>query len=303
MELRRPELAADLVRMRGGRDAPARAVGDNVAFEENVSVARRADFEAATGGATEVLGALATYFRRTVQGMRLDHWPSTFDAARGAALLPAGVAGNQKIVRIVCLDDWQTPERFARLEEAVLPHQRDGSVIEPEIRELNRYPGARPFWAAFLSEVTDDVADADWLRRLTTRLGLGHHAAAAGQTRYFALMEYRAADVMDGTGIAQSFAVPSVLEAGNNPWFHPAPRASDAGFAADLDPALGRDLVREFLHTRLMFRADHMIKVGRIVGPTPLVRIGTVRDGHVDRLRARAGRPDFGAMMTGEVDE
>ena len=43
----RPDLQADLVRLRASRSAPDRAFGDNFEFEERVCDARRDAFEAA----------------------------------------------------------------------------------------------------------------------------------------------------------------------------------------------------------------------------------------------------------------
>jgi hypothetical protein len=48
---------------------------------------------------------------------------------------------------------------------------------------------------------------------------------------------------------------------------------------------------------------DHLVKVGELVGPLPAVRVAATRDIHLERLRSDAKRADFGAPMSGEVDE
>ncbi|MCX7380580.1 MAG: hypothetical protein NT133_03975 [Alphaproteobacteria bacterium] len=305
MDLQRRELRDDLNRMRGSRDAILRARGDNVAFEENVSAARTAGFEAATARQSSLQAALAYYFDRSVQGEAKTHVPSTFSAENDLALLPPGVAGNQKIIRIECLDDWQRESwfSFTKLEAAVQPDRRDASVIEPNIRRLNAFAGARPAYAAFKSEVSTDLGLPDWFERLVARLGLGHFAVAREDVRYFALMEYLARDVIAGTSIERPFAKPTLLEARGNEYFFPAPRGEDFGFTADLAPETGRDAVREFLHARLSYTADHMVRVYRLAGPTASVRLSAVRDAHLRHVRARSGRADFGAFMADEVDE
>jgi hypothetical protein len=46
-----------------------------------------------------------------------------------------------------------------------------------------------------------------------------------------------------------------------------------------------------------------MVRVGRLIGPTSVVRVGAVRDAHLRHVRARSGRDDYGAFMADEVDE
>jgi hypothetical protein len=305
MDLQRSDLASDLARMRGSRVAPTRAFGDNVVFEENVSDERRDGFEASTAGNADLAAATGLYFDASVQGYLRIHTPSTFAAENSLALLPAGVAANQKIVRVECLDGWKGASwfDFAGLQAATAPGSRDDSVIAPHVRRLNLFPGARPAYAAFKSEVANDLREPDWLPRLIARLGLGHYAAARGDTRYFALMEYLARDVIEGTTIARPFAVPTILEARGSAFFFPAPRGQGFGYTADLEPDARRDAVREFLHARLTYRAAHMVRVSQVVGPTPRVRVGVVRDAHLRHIRARSARTDYGAFMVGEVDE
>jgi hypothetical protein len=116
-------------------------------------------------------------------------------------------------------------------------------------------------------------------------------------------MEYLARDVIEGTRLDRPFAVPTILESRGNEFFFPAPLGEGHGYAADLSPETGRDAVREFLHVRLTYRADHMVRVGRLIGPTSVVRVGAVRDAHLRHVRARSGRDDYGAFMADEVDE
>jgi hypothetical protein len=305
MDLRRGDLASDLARMRASRIPATRAVGDNFAFEENIGDERRNAFEASTAGFVRLEEAIAEYFSSSVQGYLRSHAPSTFKLENGPALLPAGIAANQKIVRVECIDGWKDESwfNFAALQNTTAATSRDASVIAPHIRRLNQFAGARPAYAAFKAEVAGDLRETDWLPRLIARLGLGHCAATPGQVRYFALMEYLARDVIDGTTIDRPFVILTVLEARNSPFFYPAPQGQGFGYAADLDPHAGRDAVREFLHIRLTYRVDHMGRVGQLVGPTPALRVGALRDAHLGRLRDRSGRADYGAYMADEVDE
>ena len=156
------------------------------------------------------------------------------------------------------------------------------------------FPGERPAFAAFKSEVEADVAADDWLKRLCERFGLYHHLTERGQ---FALMEYAAADVRahaEGNGVDRPFALASVLESRENPAFHPVPRATANGFAVDLGKdAAARRLVREILHVRMPYKVAHLKRIGEshVNGKPDILAARAV---HLDRLRAETRRADFG---------
>jgi hypothetical protein len=312
MRFTRRDHTDDLARLRTDRHPPKRAIGDNFAFEENVGSDRLADFECFVATAPGLVPIAAEYFFVSVQGLRRDHLPSTFAPANASALMRADIEPTQRIVRIERLDDilsrGGTASRaeidadFARLHDAVATRPMDRSVVDPMIRALNLYPGARPSFACFKAEVAADLATTDWLPPLHGRLGLGHHALAAGEFGHFALMQYTVADVLSQANVVQPFAIPTVLEARNSEYFFPAPVGQGIGYAVDLDPTAGRDWIREFLHIRLTYSPDHLARVARLTGPTPDLGLAAVRDAHLTRVRARCTRPDYGAPMSGEVD-
>jgi hypothetical protein len=309
----RDDHKADLDRLRADRRPPVRAIGDNFAFEENVGSDRLAHFERFTATALGLRPIAAEYFFVSVQGLRRDHTPSTFEPLNAPALMSATIEPTQRIARIVRLDDVlsrrgaaspaEIEADFVRLQDALASSPADRSVVDPVVRTLNTYPGARPSFACFKAEVAADLAASDWLARMRCRLGLGHHALAVGEVGHFALMQYTADEVFTQATVAQPFAVPSVLEAHDSEYFLPAPVGQGVGYAVDLNHAAGRDGIREFLHVRLTYHAEHLARVARLTGPTPTVSLAAVRDGHLVRVRARCARPDYGAPMSGEVDE
>ena len=312
MNFTRPDLQDDLTRLRAERRPSRRAMGDNFLFEENVGSDRLADFERFPALAPGLLPTASDYFFASVQGTRRDHTPSTFLPINQAALMAAGIEPTQKIVRIERLDDILTAlgntaaaERqaaFDRLDKAVVANPKDRTVIDPLMRQFDTFSGARPAFACFKAEAAPDLAQPDWLPRLIARLGLGHFALAAGQMGYFALMQYTVAEVIDQATVPQPFAVPTVLEARDSEYFFPAPAGRGVGYTVDLGAAGSQELIREFLHVRLAYKADHLLRVAQMTGPTPQVALAAARDAHLAGLRMRCTRPDYGAMMTGEVD-
>jgi hypothetical protein len=313
MRFTRSDHADDIIRLRADRRPPLRAIGDNFVFEENVSPDRMADFENFRSTVTGLRPVAAEYFFAMVQGTRRDHLPVTFAPVNAAALMAAGIEPTQKIVRVERLDDLlnrggtataaEIVADFTRLEAAVAAHPPERAVIDPLLRTLNLYPGARPAFACFRAEVAADLAELDWLVRLHARLGLGHHALPDSETAHFALMQYTAAEVFRQAAVTQPFAVPTVLEARNSEFFFPAPAGQGVGYAVDLDPAAGRDGIREFLHVRLTYGAEHLVRVGRLTGPSSAIRLAAVRDAHLERVRGRCSRPDYGEPMSGAVDD
>jgi hypothetical protein len=265
---------------------------------------RAADFEGFGAIDPGLLAAVGAYFFTSVQGNRRDHTPSTFTAMNAAALMSDGIDPNQKIVRIERIDDVLDSRRldFEAIRRGLAGSPPDASVVAPLIRALNEYTGARPAFACFRAEVAPDLAAADWLPRLRERLGLGHFSPADGETWHFARMEYTAAEVFSQAAMAQPFAVPTVLDTRASEFFFPAPAGVGFGYTVDLDPAAVRATVREFLHVRLTYEVRHMVKVAALAGPLPATPLAAARDAHLGRVRAACGRPDYGAMMAGEVD-
>jgi len=312
MQFTRTDLAEDLELLRADRRAPRRALGDNFAFEENVGATRLTHFETFPATTRGLLPIAAEYFYESVQGIRRDHVPSTFLPLNAEALMPAGIEPTQKIVRIERLNDIlnksgaTTPAElqsaYERVRDALDASPADRRVIDPIIRQFSAFPGARPSFACFKAEAAPDLAAPDWLPRLIARLGLGHFALKAGEAGYFALMQYTVEEVFKQATVGRPFAVPTVLESRGSEFFFPAPAGQGVGYAVDLDPTARRALIREFLHVRLTYRADHLVRVGHLTGPSRTVNLAATRDAHLARIHARCTRTDYGATMTGEVD-
>ena len=278
----------------------SRAIGDNITFEEHIGDVRRRAFEASTTQASDIRQSLSSHYDRAIQGRRKAHVPETFQPINERAHMPRTIEPNQRIVRVERLDvaigkAEQDPDA---LIQTMADGVRDRSIIDPVIRALNSYPGARPMFACFAAEVSTDVAASDWLPRLISRLGLGHHALAAGEIGHFALMQYTVGEVLNQASSDNPLAIPTVFEACGSEYFLPAPFGQNIGFAVDLEPGAGRNWIREFLHSRLTYTRDHMIKVARLIGPTPVVHLAAVRDAHLRRARDASGRLDYGVLMS-----
>jgi hypothetical protein len=303
MRFHRQRLNDDMDRLRQAADADDRARGDNFAFEDNVGPARLAHFEATTAGMGDLAKAAMGYFRRSVEGARLDHVPSTFEDMNDPALWPSTIEGVQKIVRLERIDGILDSARvdFAALKATVESGCPDDSVVTPLLRGFEDFPGARPSFACFKAEVAVDLQRSDWLERLCQRLGLGHWALADGQTARFALMEYTVAEVFRQTRLTRPFARPTVLECQNSEFFFPTPREVENGYAVDLDHLAGRDSIREFLHVRIKYGIDHLKRIAERTGPTAPVDLPAARAAHLARLQARlktrCDRSDFGEPM------
>lgn len=300
MNFTRPDYVAEVARLRGSRRPDQRAMGDNFAFEENLGPDRVKHFEKFVGDQPGLIPNTEQYFFEAVQGQLRSHVPVTFQPINSQALMSAGIEPNQTIARIECID---TPLVDSGTDYAALAaNPRDPSLSTPLLRAMNQYAGARPAFACFRAELADDLTADDWLPRLIARLGLGHFAAKRGETKRFALMKYLAKEVVDSTHVKQPFAIPTVLESRCNEFFCPAPPGPGVGYAVDLDAATGRGWVREFLHMRVTWKAEHLDRLGAITGPTPPLALAAARDAHIGRLRTAADRPNYGEDMSPHVD-
>ena len=292
------------------RKASQHAIGDNYDFEERVGAARLAGFERDAAG-KDLLIAHDRHVKTRVQGARREHVPVTFTLDNKTALWLSDVEPNQKIVRLECIDYQLSKilrtDPFEAVEQAIRS-PRDEVLIQHFLDTWLDFPGARPAFVAFKSEVDDELRRPDWLLRLRNRLGLGHYDPKPGQRMSFALMEYRAEDVLAefaparAGGAERAFAMPTVLDSRPSAFFFPSPSELPSGFAADLGETPG-PMIRELLHVRLTYRPHHLVRVGQLVGPLPPVPLATVRDRHLDTVRNHSSRPGFGNHMTGEVDD
>ena len=303
MDLTRGELRDSVRELLADTDPHKTAVGENFVFEENTSDPRRDDFEA-FDLSSDVRELADAYFRGSIQGNRRGHLPSTFDFALNApALLPETIERNQKIVRLERIDrimDSDPALDIARLEDAL--RARNSVILSAFTDLFHTFPGERPAFVAFKSELADDLRQPDWLNRMIERLGLLHYfPLGAGDTYHFALMEYMVDDVFKqtaATGIAQPFALATVLECRNNPAFFPVPRLASHGFTLDLAVGGPRaPVVREVLHARIDYVHKHVVRFGKWSGPKLMPDLAAARERHVAWLHGETGRGDFGVPL------
>lgn len=295
MEFTNAALATSVRSLSASADIHASAIGDNFRIEENVCDARRDDFEALNTHQTDIAKAAESYFKLRVEGLRHGHLPSTFDAAvNNHLMLPASIEPNQKIVRLELIDAVLVEEHwsFDRLE------RRDPNDLGVILARINQYPGERPAFVAFKSEVEDDLREPDWLARMIDRMGLYHrYGGGPGETISFALMEYTVKDVFERNrqvDVDRPFAIATALECRNNPAFFPVPQGTNHGFTVDLaERNPPRPSPREVLHCRFDYEIGDLARLGQWT-TTDRPDLATARARHGDMLRRETGRADFG---------
>uniref|UniRef100_UPI0015E10687 hypothetical protein n=1 Tax=Acetobacter aceti TaxID=435 RepID=UPI0015E10687 len=298
----RPELTESVLTLVKTGDAEDRSIGRNYLMEENVSDQRLSDVETYNPASMHVREVVDNYFKVSVQGPDRGHLPSTFDKNMNSlALLSDSVEPIQKIVRLERIDGLLQKGgiSFTVLEKALQDRQSSSLTGLTGLTDLFLdYPGERPSFATFRSELVEDLKTTDWLQRLIDRLGLYHHYPFNKTDTYrFALMEYTASEVIQQAHtkkIEQCFAVPTVLECQNNPAFFPVPRSTPHGFAVDLrERNPQRSTVREILHTRFDYSWTHVKRLAEWTG-ADLPDIEAARKRHLEALRQETGCRDFG---------
>lgn len=303
MQFNRTELTASAASLASGSDTDERCVGLNYLIEENVADQRRDAVETYETHSADVREVVTSYFADSVQGLARGHSSSTFDEViNDLALLPASVEPIQKIVRLERIDRHLEPTGgldFSSLRDALA--RRDSHRLSALTDRFLNYPGERPSFAAFRSEVAADLKEADWLQRIIDRLGLYHHYPFdPGKPYRFALMEYSADEVLKqarAKGISRCFALATVLECQNNPAFFPVPRSTSHGFTVDLrERNPRRPSVREILHIRFDYSWKHVTRLVEWTG-ADLPDIEAARGRHLATLRTETGRSDFGEVV------
>lgn len=301
MRFNRADLANSAAALVASGDTHERCIGFNYRVEENVSDARRDDVESFDPSIGDVRELVDAYFRDTVQGIARGHRPSTFDEKlNGGVILPDTIEPNQKVVRLERIDRVMAGEDldFGRLRDAL--RSRDSITLTRLADLFAIYPGERPAFAAFRSEVDEDLRQPDWLQRIIDRLGLLHHYPFDPQQSYsFALMEYTAKDVMDqaaAKAIDRCFAVATVLECQQNPAFFPVPRGAAYGFTVDLRERVPlRPSAREILHMRFDYSWSHIRRLEQWTG-SDKPDLAAARARHLTVLREVTRRRDFGEI-------
>lgn len=302
MKFNRAGVATSATKLARSVDVHDRSIGFNYLIEENVGDLRRDHVEAFEMGTDEVREVVKAYFDGTIQGVSRGHRSTTFDVTVNSdALLPATVDPNQKIIRLERIDRVLSKDpslSFARVHAAKA--SGDAVTLQAFVDLFSTYPGERPSFSAFKSEVSDDLKAPDWLSRLIDRMGLYHfYPFNSSQTYSFALMEYTAKDVLAQAklkGIDRPFAVATVLECQDNPAFFPVPKGAAFGFTVDLRERVPpRPNVREILHMRYDYSWRNVSTLAQW-GGTAEPDIGASRDRHLATLRRDTGRPDFGSI-------
>mgnify|MGYP003362795883 CR=1 FL=1 len=302
MQFNRSELNDSAVSLADASDVSESCVGHNYLIEENVSDRRRGDVEAYMPQSEDVREVVNSYFLDSVQGLARGHNSSTFDKATNAhALLSDSVEPVQKIIRLERIDRHLEPQGaldFNSLVDAL--QTREQHRLSALTDQFQNYSGERPSFAAFKSEVSDDLNESDWLQRIIDRLGLYHYYPFISSKPYrFALMEYTADEVIkqaQSKGVDRCFSLPTVLECQNNPAFFPVPRSTGHGFAVDLrqrNP--NKPSVREILHIRFDYSWEHVKRLVEWSG-AEVPDIESARGRHLDALRTETGRTDFGEV-------
>ncbi|MEE4212619.1 MAG: hypothetical protein V2I43_25515 [Parvularcula sp.] len=253
-------------------------------------------------GSEDVREVVYSYFVDSVQGLARGHNSSTFDeSTNDLALLPASVEPVQKIIRLERIDRLLEPQGgldFGSLVDAL--RTGDQHRLSALADQFQSYPGERPSFAAFKSEVSDDLKEADWLQRIIDRLGLYHHYPfVPGKPYRFALMEYTADEVIKqahAKGADRCFSLATVLECQDNPAFFPVPRSTSHGFTVDLrERNPKKPSVREILHIRFDYSWRHVKRLAEWSG-ADVPDIEVARGRHLDTLRTETGRTDFGEV-------
>ena len=269
MNFTRQELNTSVIMLKESLDPLDRCIGQNYVLEENVSDTRRVQMEMCAPDSNKVRMVAKDYFELSVQGSERGHSSSTFDEEiNSLALLPNTLEPLQKICRLENIDHLVEPRgdiEYNRLERAL--EEQDSLQLSLFAQSFQNFPGERPAFAVFKSEITEDLEQPDWTVRFVDRLGLYHYYQNnAGIPRRFALMEYTVAEVIEQArekGISRCFAVPTILECPDNPAFFPAPYSARCGYIVDLRERI-RFLpsIREYLHIRFDYSWNHLIRLG-----------------------------------------
>ena len=183
------------------------------------------------------------------------------------ALQSVVVHPSRKLIRLERIDDFLNSVQelfdFETLNEAL--NGGDQRPLSLLLDWFHAFPGERPAFAAFMSDVRRQLRKSHWLPLFIDGVGLYHnYPYDPRKPNCFALMEYTASEVIQqarAKGIERCFALPTVLEAWNNPAFCPVPSASCQGRAVDLRGTIHARPVREILHVRFDYSPWHLKRI------------------------------------------
>ncbi len=298
-----PRLQTALDAWRRHDDILERARADNTSFEERVSDARLARFEAMSAD-PDAPGDLdlqhVWYWKNHVRsGVPVsDTFASHLEPA---TLGPGPLEPFQPIVRIERLNAplQDAGLTFDELRRA-LNDPQPSATVDMFLRVWNDGRDDRPAFAAWKDQVLEEVEADDWADRLRDRLGLAHYDPSERHIPV-ALMEYTVDDVTKEAarrGLTRAFTAPTVLDCEPWPYFFPAPKELAYGRAMplyQLDDE--RQLLAEMLHTRLTYQRHHLIRVGEIKRRPGASDLKDLRNHHLLLLRFAAERLEFGEEM------
>lgn len=247
--------------------------------------------------------------------------PETFTAFNSGNFLSSIQEGkDQWIIR---LEDarWPcsfVPESIEELENLVVTYHTDSDEDEKakargQLQEIlnvwNDNRDRRPSYAAFWGEVKDlfePVIDPNWPDKLRDRLGLIHLDPSQNGTIQDSLpvmlMRYSVEEVLEVAARdkpAGSFALPTVLDGELSEAFCPSPPPLIEGRVVDIS---GRgdnyNPICEVLHYRVPYLAEHIFKFGWLKQPPGSLE--SARSLHLEWLRQKSGRNDFGVILLQE---
>lgn len=295
-------------------DRALAAVADNCRFDERVGDERWRQYDAIVSDVADDMSVVTwqdwaeanqLQVQRHCQVPHFDAPDAFLPINRGAWL--NDLSENQTLVRIeaiaqplkaaaMSLDGLQ--ELHNRANEGEVDAQR---AVNWFLETWNQIRDGRPMFAAFYDEVKSEADRDDWASALRDRLGLGHYGS--GTPIEVALMRYPLSYVLSrGTSSGRAAcALPTVLDNGMHEFFFPAPREHPYGATLHLDPNSAEDLTGEVLHHRIDYRAEDILRLGRIDRGHELAEgsLTEARDLHLVTLQTACGRDDFGELFEG----
>lgn len=196
----------------------------------------------------------------------------------------------------------------ARMSEAAAGDISAKALLANWIEAWNTARDARPMFACAEQDVASELSSADWADALRISLGLEHWRPEGTTPVYIALMRYKARDigraVQNRTDVSNAYAIPTVLDQAQWPWFFPAPQdpniaANDSyGRALRLEPNGDWKLLRsEFLHFHFDYHPEHLTRLARITTAPPGHPLKRLRNAHLDAVRLASGRANFGEYV------
>lgn len=294
-----PDLQSELQTWRLGSTLDQRAMADNIWFEERISPARLAHFEAIVrtpASPAPLAKRQDVYWKEYVKSDQPDTFQSALAPAR---LVPGLLDTTQRIVRLETIRPTVLASvgmTFDNLRDAHATG--NAAVLDVFLDQWNRDRDGRPAFAAWKDEVRNHLLFPDWADQMRDRFGLAHYNPSPDPIPVI-LMEYTVADILlaaDRLGFEHAIVSPTVLDGGPWPWFFPSPAGLAYGRTMPLPPDPHR-LMAEILHVKMNYNRDHIAQFGAITRAIAPIEMRVLRNHHLAALRSAAKRPDFGEEM------